>query len=71
MQSRITEVDPPRRLSFTWNNSGNVTFEPEQKDNNVLLTVTHRRLTDAAGKTNLRPPRLKTKYQRPGDTIVQ
>src|SRR4051812_27502536 len=22
MQSRITEVDPPRKLAFTWNNSG-------------------------------------------------
>ena len=46
MQSRITEVDPPRRLSFTWNNSGDVTFELEPKDNEVLLTVTHRRLPD-------------------------
>lgn len=46
MQSRITEVDPPRKLSFTWNNSGDVTFELEQKDNEVLLTVIHRRLPD-------------------------
>jgi len=31
MQSRITELDPPRRISFTWNNSGDVTFELEPR----------------------------------------
>jgi uncharacterized protein YndB with AHSA1/START domain len=46
MQSRITELDPPRRLSFTWGNSGDVTFELEPKDHKVLLTVIHRRLPD-------------------------
>jgi uncharacterized protein YndB with AHSA1/START domain len=48
MQSRITEVDPPRKLAFTWNGSGDVSFELEQKDNQVLLTVIHRRLPDRA-----------------------
>jgi uncharacterized protein YndB with AHSA1/START domain len=46
MQSRITELDPPRRLSFAWNNSGDVTFELEPSGGSVLLTVTHRRLPD-------------------------
>ena len=46
MQSRITELDPPRRTSFTWQNSGDVTFELEPKGEKVLLTVTHRRLAD-------------------------
>lgn len=46
MQSRITELDPPRRLSFTWGNNGDVTFELEPKDHKVLLTVIHRRLPD-------------------------
>ncbi|APF37123.1 SRPBCC family protein [Chelatococcus daeguensis] len=46
MQSRLTEVDPPRRLSFTWNGSGDVTFELEPQGEAVLLTVTHRRLPD-------------------------
>jgi uncharacterized protein YndB with AHSA1/START domain len=46
MQSRITEVDPPRKLSFTWFGSGDVTFELEQKDDQVLLTLIHRRLPD-------------------------
>lgn len=46
MQSRLTEVDPPRRLSFTWNGTGDVTFELEPRHEAVLLTVTHRRLPD-------------------------
>ena len=46
MQSRITELDPLRKISFTWNNSGDVTFELEPKGKGVLLTVTHRRLPD-------------------------
>jgi uncharacterized protein YndB with AHSA1/START domain len=46
MQSRITELDAPRRLSFTWSGSGDVTFELEPRGEEVLLTVTHRRLPD-------------------------
>ncbi len=46
MQSRITELDPMRKLSIAWNNSGDVTFELEPKGSGVLLTVTHRRLPD-------------------------
>jgi uncharacterized protein YndB with AHSA1/START domain len=46
MQSRITELDPLRKLSIAWNNSGDVTFELEPKGSGVLLTVTHRRLPD-------------------------
>lgn len=44
MQSRITEVDAPRLLSFNWHGSGDVTFELEEQGDGVLLTVTHRRL---------------------------
>jgi uncharacterized protein YndB with AHSA1/START domain len=46
MQSRITELDPPRKVSFTWQNSGDVTFELEPQGDKVLLTVTHCRLAD-------------------------
>jgi uncharacterized protein YndB with AHSA1/START domain len=46
MQSRITELDPPRKLAFAWEGSGDVSFELEPKDNDVLLTVVHRRLPD-------------------------
>jgi uncharacterized protein YndB with AHSA1/START domain len=44
MQSRIVELDPPRKLVFTWQDSGDVSFELEPKGNDVLLTVIHRRL---------------------------
>src|SRR3984957_20379002 len=50
MQSRITELEPPRKLAFTWEGSGDVSFELEPKGNEVLLTVIHRRLPDRATK---------------------
>ncbi len=48
MQSRITELDPPRKLSFTWQGSGDVSFELEPRGDRVLLTVIHRRLPNRA-----------------------
>ena len=44
MRSRITELDPPRRLAFTWDESGDVSFDLEPQGTHVLLTVVHRRL---------------------------
>jgi uncharacterized protein YndB with AHSA1/START domain len=52
MQSRITEIDPPRKLAFTWDGSGDVSFELAPKGKGVLLTVTHRHV--AARATLLR-----------------
>lgn len=46
MQSRITELDPPRKLSIAWTGSGDVSFELEPRGNELLLTVIHRRLPD-------------------------
>jgi len=46
MQSRITELTPPRKIAFTWANTGDVSFELEPKGDKVLLTVIHRRVTD-------------------------
>jgi len=46
MKNEIIEVDPPRKLAFTFGNAGDVSFELEPKGNKVLLTVTHRRLPD-------------------------
>ena len=46
MQSRITELDPPRKLTIAWEGSGDVTFELEPQGTEVLLTVIHRRLPD-------------------------
>lgn len=46
MASRITAFDPPRKLAFTWAGSGDVSFELSPRGDEVLLTVTHRRLPD-------------------------
>jgi uncharacterized protein YndB with AHSA1/START domain len=48
MQSRITELDPPRKLAIAWQGSGDVSFELEPQGSEVLLTVIHRRLPDRA-----------------------
>ncbi len=44
MQSRITELVPPRKLSFAWEGSGDVSIELETKGKDVLLTLVHRLL---------------------------
>ena len=46
MTSRITEIDPPKKLAFTWQGSGDVTFALQPKGQDVLLTIIHRRLPD-------------------------
>jgi uncharacterized protein YndB with AHSA1/START domain len=46
LQSTILAVDPPRRLSFTFGNAGDVTFELTPKGRDVLFTVIHRRIPD-------------------------
>ena len=48
MQSRIIELDPPRKLVIAWNGGSDVSFELEPKGNEVLLTLIHRRLPDRA-----------------------
>ena len=49
---RITRCDPPRLLSYTWDeDSGDdseVTFELTPRDEDVLLVLTHRRIADRA-----------------------
>jgi uncharacterized protein YndB with AHSA1/START domain len=44
MQSRITELNPPKKISFTWEGSGDVSIELEATGKDVLLTLVHRRL---------------------------
>ena len=45
MESRILELDPPRKLVFTWGKEGSdVSFTLETRGEKVLLTVVHRRL---------------------------
>lgn len=44
MESEITEIDPPHRIAFTWNGSGDVSIELEPQGDKVKLTLIHRRL---------------------------
>jgi uncharacterized protein YndB with AHSA1/START domain len=46
LESRITELDPPRKLAIAWGSSGGVSFELEPRGGEVLLTLIHRRLPD-------------------------
>lgn len=48
LKSRITEVTAPRRLSFTWDDTGDVTFAAEPHGRRVLLRIIHRGLADRA-----------------------
>jgi uncharacterized protein YndB with AHSA1/START domain len=48
MQSRITELDPRRKLVMAWGDSSEVSIELQPKGNQVLLTLIHRRLPDRA-----------------------
>lgn len=55
MESRIVESDPPHRLVFTWQGTGDVTFDLAPAGDGVLLTVTHRRVDDRASLMNTAP----------------
>lgn len=46
MTCEITEVDPPRKLAFTWGRSGGVSIELTPMGKDVLLTLVHHRLPD-------------------------
>ncbi|CAN5226208.1 SRPBCC family protein [soil metagenome] len=46
MESRITELDPPRKLAIAWGTTGGVSFELESQGGEVLLTVIHHRVPD-------------------------
>ena len=53
MNSRITELDPPRRLAITWGENGGVSFELETQGREVLLTLIHRRIPDRSSLLNV------------------
>ncbi len=46
MTCEILEIAPQRKLTFSWSGTGDVTFELEAQGKDVLLTVTHRRISD-------------------------
>jgi uncharacterized protein YndB with AHSA1/START domain len=49
MESRITECDPPRKLTFVWG-AGDVSIMLEERGSKVLLTLTHRRITERSSR---------------------
>ncbi len=46
MQGRITELDPPRRIAFTWSGTGDVSIDLAPRGKDVLLTLVHRRVAE-------------------------
>ena len=44
LHGRVTACEPPRRLSYLWGDSSEVTFELEPRGDRVRLVVTHQRL---------------------------
>lgn len=50
MQGRILECEAPHLLKFSWFDDGDVTIELEEAGDEVLLTLTHRRLTTQNGR---------------------
>lgn len=46
MQCEVTEADPPRALSISWGSTGGVSFLLEPQGDQVLLTLTHRRVPE-------------------------
>jgi uncharacterized protein YndB with AHSA1/START domain len=55
MQSTIIEADPPRKLAFTWQGGGDVTFTLEPRGDRTLLTVVHRGLTERGTRMKVGP----------------
>ncbi len=53
MQAKITELDPPRKLSITWGSTGGVSFELEPRGKDVLLTLIHHRVPDRTTLLNV------------------
>jgi uncharacterized protein YndB with AHSA1/START domain len=43
MQGKVLEISPPRRLLITWGAASDVLFELTPEEDQVLLTVVHRR----------------------------
>lgn len=53
MQSQITALEPPHRLSITWGSTGGVDFTLEPQGDEVLLTLVHHRLPDRSTMLNV------------------
>lgn len=48
MTCEVTEIDAPHRLAISWGSTGGVTFSLEEKGDEILLTIIHKRVEDPA-----------------------
>lgn len=53
MLCEIVAVDAPRLLSISWGSTGGVTFTLEEKGEEVLLTIVHKRIEDPEVRLNV------------------
>lgn len=53
MDAAITVWDPPRKLAFTWGDTGGVSFDLTQQGDQVLLTLIHSRIADRPMRLNI------------------
>ena len=53
MLCEVTRIDAPRLLSISWGSTGGVTFTLEEKGDEVLLTIVHKRIEDPEVRLNI------------------
>ena len=53
MTCEIIAIDTPHRLSISWGSTGGVTFTLKEQDDEVLLTIVHRRVEDPSVLLNV------------------
>ena len=46
MTCEVTAIDAPRLLSISWGSTGGVTFTLDERGDEVLLTIVHKRIED-------------------------
>ncbi|MBJ7439249.1 MAG: SRPBCC family protein [Sphingopyxis sp.] len=53
MTCEILEISAPHRLAISWGSTGGVTFMLQEKGDDVLLTIVHRRVEDPSVLLNV------------------
>lgn len=53
MICEVVAIDAPNLLSISWGSTGGVTFTLQEKGDEVLLTVVHRRIEDPSVRLNI------------------
>ncbi|MGR4892911.1 SRPBCC family protein [Sphingopyxis sp. LARHCG72] len=53
MMCEVVAIDAPHMLSISWGSTGGVTFTLEEKGDEVLLTIVHKRIEDPEVRLNV------------------